>query len=147
MGLGIAFSLLLTPPGDLTDPDGLLWALLGIAIWEVPALWETMLDLPAGRTVAAVAVVSGLVIGVASLLAGNDFWSTPLQWYAYVWLAAVLGIQSVSFVVAAAIATPGCEWRALPHLVARLRGETVIPFAACQLHLERLDRTSPSRRP
>lgn len=147
LGLMIALSLFLTTPADLTDPDGLLWILLGIAAWEIPALWEVMLDLPGGRTIAAVALASGLVIGGGSLIAGQNFWSAPLQWYSYAWLTVVLGIQSISFVVAAAIATPGCEWRALPHLIARLRGDRVIPFAACQLHIERLDRASRWRSP
>lgn len=147
LGLAIALSLLLTPPVELTDPDGLFWMLLAIAIWEIPGLWETALDLAAGRTVAAVAVTGGLVIGVGSLLAGNEFWSAPLQWYSYAWMTLVLGIQSISFAVAAVIATPGCEWRALPHLIARLRGDRVTPFAACQLHIERLDRASRSRGP
>jgi hypothetical protein len=42
----------------------------------------------------------------------------------FVWLLYTLGHLGVSFVLAAVIATPGCEMRSLPQLGAKLRRRT-----------------------
>jgi hypothetical protein len=68
-----------------------------------------------------------------------------LGWLVYVLIVTVDGLLALSFLLAAALRTPGCEWRALPHLRARLSGEKTA-FHPCAIYLHRLDRWEVTRR-
>lgn len=146
IGLGMAVLLLLTPPVEMPDPDGLFWILLAVAVWETAGLWQTLLGLRKGWVATGVLALVGVVLALIGTVVGSPFWSAALQMFAYTWMAGVLGLQAVSFLVAGVISTPGCEWRAIPHLIAILRGRQV-RFASCSLHLESLDRNEAPRDP
>jgi hypothetical protein len=63
-------------------------------------------------------VIAILAVGMLfSRLATGDVWWTPeLGWFVYLWFLYFCTHLGSSFLVAAVIATPGCEMRALPHL-------------------------------
>lgn len=52
----------------------------------------------------------------------GDFNSPVLGVPLFVWLAYFYGHLGISFVLATALATPGCEMRAIPQLVGRITG-------------------------
>jgi hypothetical protein len=55
-------------------------------------------------------------------------------------LLVFFGVLSVSFPVAIAMRTPGCELNALPRLVARLRGRADAETRRCLLGVDLLDK-------
>jgi hypothetical protein len=85
------------------------------------------------------------VLGLASYLAAGEIWTTALAAWVYAGDLLVFGALSVSFPVAIATRTPGCELNALPRLVARLRGTTDEETRRCLLGVDLLDR-QPRRR-
>jgi hypothetical protein len=79
-------------------------------------------------------------IGAASYLAAGAVWTTALAAWVYAGDLLVFGALSVSFPVAIAMRTPGCELNALPRLVARLRGRADAETRRCLLGVDLLDR-------
>jgi len=92
-----------------------------------------------------------ILVGVmASWVAVNlalygTIWSPALGWFVIAWqLYAMLHLGG-SFLLAAAIATPGCEMRALPHLWTLATGrETKEHY--CPGHIDSVDRWERERR-
>ena len=79
-------------------------------------------------------------IGAASYLASGEIWTTALAAWVYAGDLLVFGALSVSFPVAIATRTPGCELNALPKLVARWRGTADEETRRCLLGVDLLDR-------
>jgi hypothetical protein len=79
-------------------------------------------------------------IGAAGYLAARAVWTTALAAWVYAGDLLVSGALSVSFPVAIAMRTPGCELNALPRLVARLRGTADEEARRCLLGVDLLDR-------
>jgi hypothetical protein len=65
-----------------------------------------------------------LVAGVAAVgfMATGAVWGKAAGTLLFLWLAYTFGHLGLSFLLAAGIATPGCEMRAIPHLWALLSG-------------------------
>lgn len=66
------------------------------------------------RVVTVVVVLAAAAFGVAST---RSILSTPVWVTITVWMAYIYGHLGVSFVLSAILATPGCEMRAIPHLL------------------------------
>ena len=79
-------------------------------------------------------------IGSASYLTSGEIWTTALAAWVYAGDLLVFGALSVSFPVAIATRTPGCELNALPRLVARLRGRADAETRRCLLGVDLLDK-------
>jgi hypothetical protein len=79
-------------------------------------------------------------IGSASYLASREIWTTALAAWVYAGDLLVFGALSVSFPVAIATRTPGCELNAMPRLVARLRGRADEETRRCLLGVDLLDK-------
>jgi hypothetical protein len=82
-------------------------------------------------------------LGLAGYLAAGEVWTTALAAWVYAGDLLVFGALTVSFPVAIATRTPGCELNAVPRLVARLRGATDAEARRCSLGLDLLDRQPP----
>jgi hypothetical protein len=91
-------------------------------------------------------VAGGAAIGSASYLAAREIWTTALAAWVYAGDLLVFGARSVSFPVAIATRTPGCEFNAMPRLVARLRGTADEETRRCILGVDLLDK-HPMRLP
>jgi len=85
-------------------------------------------------------------LGAASYLAAGEIWTTALAAWVYAGDLVVFAALSVSFPVAIATRTPGCELNAIPRLVARLRGTADEETRRCLLGVDLLD-TRPMRLP
>lgn len=82
-----------------------------------------------------------LVIGVgmvASRLILGFWWSEALGWAVLVWYVYVFGHLGISFLLAAILATPGCEMRAIPHLWTIATGRQTLEHV-CPGHIARVD--------
>lgn len=82
-------------------------------------------------------------IGAASHLAAGEIWTIALAAWVYAGDLLVFGALTVSFPVALATRTPGCELNAIPTLVARRRGTTDEETRRCILGVDLLDRQPP----
>jgi hypothetical protein len=85
-------------------------------------------------------------LGSASYLTAGEFWTTALAAWVYAGDLLVFGALSVSFPVAIATRTPGCEFNALPRLVARLRGTADEETRRCLLGVDLFDKQPMRRR-
>jgi hypothetical protein len=85
-------------------------------------------------------------IGSAGDLAADEIWTTALAAWVYAGDLLVFAALAVSFPVAIATRTPGCELNAVPTLVARLRGTADAETRRCILGVDLLD-GQPIRRP
>lgn len=74
-----------------------------------------------GRKPQIVLIGVAAAVSVASMLLNGEPFATPLGWFVVVWLLYVYGHLALSFVLAAVLATPGCEMRAPPHLWAIIK--------------------------
>jgi hypothetical protein len=82
-------------------------------------------------------------LGLAGYLAAGEIWTTALAAWVYAGDLLVFGALTVSFPVAIATRTPGCELNAIPRLVARLRGTTDEETQRCIVGVDLLDRQPP----
>jgi len=78
-------------------------------------------------------------IGSVGYLASGEIWTTALAVWVYAGDLLVFGALSVSFPVAIVTRTPGCEFNAMPRLVARLRGTSDEETRRCILGVDLLD--------
>jgi hypothetical protein len=114
--------------------------LIGIAftLWLVPDVvnigWGT--NWKAWPRYAAAGILIVWVIGGGLL--GGSWWSPGLGRFAWLLCLYTFGHLGLSFVLAAAIATPGCEMRAIPHLWTLVTGRATKEHF-CPAFLARLD--------
>jgi hypothetical protein len=85
-------------------------------------------------------LAGGAAIGSAGYLAAGELWTTALAAWVYAGDLLVFAALSVSFPVAIATRTPGCELNAIPRLVVRLRGRSDAETRRCILGVDLLDK-------
>jgi hypothetical protein len=144
LGLGLASMLLLTPPSELSDPDGLFWFLALYAFLSLPHLFDVLLDLSWQRNSQLLFILLAATAAVVDFLLYQQLWKPLLAWFMYGVMIVVLGILTLSFLLAALLRTPGCEWRAIPHLLARWQGRE-IEAHPCSIYLHKLDQWEARR--
>jgi hypothetical protein len=91
-------------------------------------------------------LAGAVVLGSVGYLTAGEVWTTALAAWVYAGDLLVFAALSVSFPLAIATRTPGCELNAIPRLVARLRGTTDTETRRCLLGVDLLDR-QPRRLP
>jgi hypothetical protein len=90
-------------------------------------------------------VTVAIAIGSVGYFAAGEIWTTALAAWVYAGDLLVFGALVVSFPVAIATRTPGCEFNALPRLVARLRGTADEDTRRCLLRVDLLDQLGTHR--
>jgi hypothetical protein len=86
-------------------------------------------------------VSGGAALGLAGYLVSGEFWNPVLAGWVYAGDLVVFTALAVSFPVAVATRSPGCELGAIPWLIARRRGGTYEPpRLSCVVGLDYLDR-------
>jgi hypothetical protein len=90
-------------------------------------------------------LAGAVALGLAGYLAAGAVWTTALAGWVYAGDLLVFGALAVSFPVAIATRTPGCELNAILRLVARLRATTDEETRRCLLGVDLLDRRPPRR--
>jgi hypothetical protein len=107
--------------GDIDNLGILFWFAFGI--WVLPALVNIGLGRKWGmwppRIVGMALAVGAALVGYVSY---GAVLSEPLWWVIKVGIIYIFGHLGVSFVLASILATPGCEMRAIPHLVGTISG-------------------------
>lgn len=122
----------------------------GLALFALPAVWVLpyVIDIGLGRSWGrrSVYVVLGglLVLAAMGFALKGTLWTPALGIALMVWLGYTYLHLGVAFLIAAAIATPGCEMGSLRHLASRLRGREY-GGVICPAFLHPLDRWEAAR--
>lgn len=122
---------------DLGNPSW--WMLIGIGLLLVPYVVNIGFGVATGawpRTLSVIMLLAGIAISLfwTGNLLDFPFWVSATPWMIYVF--AHLGI---SFLLSALLATPGCEMRAIPHLLGMLRGKDATEHY-CPGFIDNIDR-------
>jgi hypothetical protein len=123
---------------DLIESD--FWFITLFTLCLLPDVFNIGLRRRWGLWPLVVFLAGASAIGSASYLASGGIWTTALAAWVYAGDLLVFAALSVSFPVAIATRTPGCELNALPRLVARLRGTTDEQTRRCILGVDLLDK-------
>lgn len=85
--------------------------------------------------------IAGAIVSLIAvdLLVYGSWWAPPLGALMWVWLVYFSSHLGFSFVLSAALATPGCEMRAIPHLWTVLTGHATKEHY-CPGPLDRIDK-------
>jgi hypothetical protein len=85
-------------------------------------------------------LAGGVVLGSAGSIASDEIWIVPLALWVYAGDVLVFGTLVLSFPLAIVMRTAGCEFNAVPRLIARLRGTADKETRRCILGIDLLDR-------
>ena len=141
--------MILTGPAQVAarfpDTPG-LWPWAFVALY----LFSYVVNIGFGRTWGRwpqIAVIAGaLVASILSYTAHETFWGLPLAWFVIAWLVYTYAHLAISFFLSAILGTPGCEMRALPHLLAIIGGRPPIEHQCPVSPLSRIDAWEANRR-
>ena len=128
---------------DLSNPT--FWAFAALLLWLFPTVvnigfgltWSHWL--PRTGVIAAAVITSAIGLAASGGSAGPATW-----WFVRLWMIYVAGHLGFSFVLAAVLGTPGCEMRAIPHLVGLITGRRRAEHD-CPAFLDNLDRWEVNR--
>lgn len=77
-----------------------------------------------GRWPPFVAIMALFAMSCVSRATTGNWFGPPLAWAFLAWMAYTYAHLGLSFLLSAVAATPGCEMRAIPHVLGRLTGRT-----------------------
>ena len=143
-GVTLAWFLVLTSPSEVRNPDGLFWILSIYAFSAMSGFFDVLLDVNWGRKSQMTFLLFALVTTVIDLIFGKSVWLPVLGWLIYALIFIIVGLSSLSYFLAAVLRTPGCEWRAIPHLFAVIRGRDT-EYRPCSIYLQKLDQWEENR--
>jgi hypothetical protein len=110
-------------------------------LWMLPYVFNFTFRRRWGPWPTVVFVAGGAVLGVAGYLVTGELWNPVVATWAYAGDLLVLAALAVSFPVAVATRSPGCELGAIPWVIARRRGELYAsPRPGCAVGLDHFDR-------
>ncbi len=131
LGFGLVclyfLQVLLTEGGRLAEP-GLprhpgWWIGIILALYVFSNVVNIGLTRHWGRWPQIVVVLFAVLAAVFNFFFSGEIWAPALGIPVLLWLIYVYGHLGISFVIAAALATPGCEMRAIPHGLSLIRGK------------------------
>jgi hypothetical protein len=131
---------------DLNLIESDFWFVTLFTLCLLPDVFNIGLRRRWGPWPIVVFLAGAVVLGSASYLTAGEVWTTALAAWVYAGDLLVFAALSVSFPLAIATRTPGCELNAIPRLVARLRGTADEETRRCLLGVDLLDR-QPRRLP
>jgi hypothetical protein len=115
--------------------------------WLLPHVFNFTFRRRWGQWPTVVFVGGGAALGVAGYLVSGEFWNGVLTGWVFAGDVVVFAALAVSFPVAVATRSPGCELGAIPWLIARRRGWTEeYQRPGCLVGLDHLDRWEARRR-
>ncbi|MEW4983246.1 MAG: hypothetical protein AB1Y26_08440 [Cycloclasticus sp.] len=121
-----------------------LWALL--ALYLFPYVINIGFGRDWGRRPQLIVIACGCVASILSYTIDNNVWGAPLAWFIIAWLFYVYTHLAISFFLSAILATPGCEMRALPHLLAIMRNRPPLEHHCPVGPLSRIDAWESKKR-
>jgi hypothetical protein len=118
-----------------------------VTLWLLPYVFNFAFRRRWGPWPTVVFVAGGAMLGLAGYLVTGEFWNLVLAGWVYVGDLIVMAALALSFPVAIATRSPGCEFGAIPRLISRRRGEIEAwPRPGCAVGLVHLDQWEAARR-
>ncbi len=114
-------------------------ASLFVFFWLLPYVVNIGWSLNSRRIPQILVIVGSLLLGGLDFVNSGVFYGPLLRIFTMVWFFYVVVHLGISMVLAALIATPGCEMRAIPQIWARWRGNKTREHF-CPGFLNRIDR-------
>jgi hypothetical protein len=110
-------------------------------LWLLPYVVNVAFRRRWGPWPTIVFLAGGGALGLAGYPVFGERWNVALASWVYAGDLVVMAALAVSFPVAVATRSPGCELAAIPWLIARRRGKTYeSPRPGCAVGLDHLDR-------
>ena len=128
-------------PADNTS----LWAAAGLAFWLIPPVINIGFSLNTRRLSRWIIASVSLALGAYHYLTAGAVLGYGLGVFTTAWIYYVFVHLGFSLVLAALLATPGCEMRSIPHLWALVTGGTTKEHY-CPGFFDGLDRWERGRR-
>lgn len=128
---------------DLQTPSW--WFLLAVSLLLSTYVINLGFGLSLGRWPRHIALLVLVAIGLTGLAVERTLVNTPLWLAGTLWSAYIFGHLGVSFLFASLIATPGCEMRAIPHLLGKVSGAEAQEHS-CPIFIDTLDRWEQGRK-
>jgi hypothetical protein len=122
---------------DLIESD--FWFITLFTLCLLPDVFNIGLRRHWGVWPLVVFLAGAAAVGSVGYLTAGEVWTTALAAWVYAADLLVFAALGVSFPVAIATRTPGCELNAVPRLVARLRGTVDAETRRCILGVDLLD--------
>ena len=118
-----------------------------LTLWLLPYVFNVTFRPRWGPWPSIVFVAAGATIGLAGYLVSGEFWNPVVAGWVYAGDLLVMAALAVSFPLATATRSPGCELGAIPWLIARRRGKIdAWPRPGRVVGLDYLDRWEASWR-
>ncbi|MCZ6642465.1 MAG: hypothetical protein O7G86_03735 [Gammaproteobacteria bacterium] len=136
-------TLITEPIAVVTDPYFIFLIVLGF--WIFNYVVNIGFSKSWGRRPAYVSLAGFLILGVVGFVMYGSYSSPLLGAPLFLWLSYFYGHLGLSFVLAAALATPGCEMRAIPELVGLVTGRAAEEHQCPASFLTRLDEWEQKR--
>lgn len=118
--------IVIANPGIVSSPNAptntMYWVGVGLAFALLSWTVNLAFDLKWGKWPSLTAVAIALLAAGLNFGLYGTFWGVPLGLVVTVVAVYVHGHMGVSHLLAAIIATPGCEMKSIPHLAAIARG-------------------------
>ncbi len=131
--------------GELPFLDGGFVVLVVLALWGSGYVFNIALGLGWGERTRA-GLVAGAALAAAAGAVTGGFPSPLLGVYLWLWFVALTALLGVAHLLAAALATPGCEMRSYAHLFTLARGGDVAAVV-CPGGIDRWDHIGTETRP
>ena len=106
---------------DLRNPS--FWVLAALGLMLAPYVINIGLGVNWGTWPRITSIVLILGAALVSYFSAGSVLAYPLWATTTVWMIYIYGHLGVSFLISAIIATPGCEMRAIPHLIGMARNQ------------------------
>ncbi|MFP6616954.1 MAG: hypothetical protein VCB26_11170 [Candidatus Hydrogenedentota bacterium] len=126
--------ILFTNPGIITAPNApsnlSYWIPVGLAFALLSWTVNLAFGMKWGKWPSLIAAAVGFAAVGIDIAMYDSFWGVPLAAVVTVVSVYVHGHMGIGHVIAGIVATPGCEMKAIPHLISIVRGSSS-QFVAC----------------
>ncbi len=113
--------------------------LIAMCFWIINYVFNIGFSKSWGRRPAYVSLAGFIILALGGFFLHGEFNSPVFGVPLFAWLAYFYGHLGASFVLASALATPGCEMRAIPELVGMLTGRAAAEHHCPASFISRLD--------
>jgi hypothetical protein len=96
---------------------------MGLIFWVMPYVVNIGWSLNIKRTPQIVVVILSLILGVLDYVSSGSFYGATLKVFTVIWFFYTAIHLGISMLLAALLATPGCEMRSIPHLWTIITGK------------------------
>jgi hypothetical protein len=119
------------------------WVLVSLALWGTSYVFNIAFGLSFGQKTRTAAIAGALLAGLIGFVSSGRFPNPAFGAYLWTWFAVLTVLLGPAHLLAALLATPGCEMRSYAHAATLLRGGDV-DAVVCPGGIDRFDHVGRS---